>query len=130
MGWSEWKNFGKKAIFINLGTGTSFDVKSICEENGIDYTKLTSNNFIPKVTSISGSVGVVTMPSTNIELRIGKSSTVLPSATYDNTTGTVTVKNGSVMMGAYNNANNDKGVSGSYLTSGLTVTTYFVYIEE
>lgn len=31
--------------FIALGDGTSWDVKSVCEQNGIDYTKLTTSNF-------------------------------------------------------------------------------------
>ena len=41
---------------ISLGNGTSFDVKTVCANNGIDYTKLTVNNFI---------VGVSKMPSMN-----------------------------------------------------------------
>lgn len=36
----------KKGICINLGNGTSFDVKTVCVNNGIDYTKLTNSNFI------------------------------------------------------------------------------------
>lgn len=31
---------------IWLGYGTSFNVQSICAQNGLDYTKLNTNNFI------------------------------------------------------------------------------------
>lgn len=31
---------------IYLGTGTSFNVQSVCSQNGVDYTKLTKSNFI------------------------------------------------------------------------------------
>ena len=40
---------------ISLGNGTSFNVKNVCAQNGIDYTKLTNSNFIVGVSSISSS---------------------------------------------------------------------------
>lgn len=41
---------------IYLGTGTSFNVKTVCANNGIDYTKITASNFI---------VGASAIPSMN-----------------------------------------------------------------
>lgn len=46
-----------KGKCIYLGTGTSFDVKTVCEENGIDYTTLDSDvNFIVGASSIPKTV--------------------------------------------------------------------------
>lgn len=46
-----------KGKCIYLGTGTSFDVKTVCEENGIDYTTLdTDVNFIVGASSIPKTV--------------------------------------------------------------------------
>lgn len=41
-------NIGKVVTgkLINLGNGTSWNVVSVCNSNGIDYTKLTTANFI------------------------------------------------------------------------------------
>lgn len=42
------ENIGKVKTgkLINLGNGTSWNVVSVCNNNGIDYTKLTTANFI------------------------------------------------------------------------------------
>ena len=43
-GYNEGKN--GKATIVNLGKGQSFDVSDVCSKNGIDPTKLSTDNFL------------------------------------------------------------------------------------
>lgn len=82
-----------------LGTGTSFNIKTKCTENGIDYTKLTSNNFIVCLNTYSvndnvwiKSGGVITAGS--------KSNSGNPNKAYNATDGTLTVSVPSISANA------------------------------
>lgn len=111
--------------FVYLGTGTSFDVKSVCEEHGIDYTTLTNDNFITGISKGSAVTG-----STNWPYEVGH--TYCPNATgftrshtYAATTGVLTVKGNSqtvrIIQPSYSNYTRVK------VTQSMTCFAYLVY---
>jgi hypothetical protein len=110
---------------ISLGNGTSFDVKTVCANNGIDYTKLTANNFI---------VGVSSIPTSNSTGGSGVSfssgwgyvyaSGFTVKKTYNN--GVLTISGNSQSVYAYDTVN--KAIMDKHnKTQTATCFAYLVY---
>lgn len=74
------------ASIIHLGTGTSFDIKTLLPD--IDYTNLTSDNFIIAPASAS-----IYFSGTTVSGSISQSRGTSFTKSYDATTGVLTISN-------------------------------------
>lgn len=74
-----------------LGTATSYDIKTLFPE--IDYTKLTSSNFLVVSTGVGGNPAVASQLDRAHWVRFWSSGS---SASYNATTGIVSVSGGTV----------------------------------
>ena len=105
-----------KYTLVELGTGTSFDVKSIYP----NYTNLTASNFICQVISI-GVNGSATDNDAHNSSYSGSFS-VTPSLTYNASTGVVTIS-GTSNSRSYKTWGN----TGTVITATATVKVYLKY---
>ena len=91
---------GKKAVkespsdfglgkFVDLGTGTSFNIVSLCKALGIDYTKLSSSNFLVELAENSISKDNVS-GTCNAEKRVGAYYRATFNKSYDAKSGILT----------------------------------------
>ncbi len=105
-----------KYTLVELGTGTSFDVKSIYP----NYANLTASNFICQVVSISVSGSATDNDAHNSSYNGGFS--VTPSLSYNASTGVVTI-------GGTSNSRSYKtwGNTGTVITATATVKVYLKY---
>ena len=92
------ENIGKVVTgkVVYLGTGNSFDVRSICANNGIDYTKLVNGNFISGIYNMpaaysSQSDSPVNGYTTGLPFNIQALGTGAASHSYNAGTGVLTV---------------------------------------
>lgn len=97
-----------KRVF-DLGTNTSFDVKAICNENNIDYTVLTADNFAVSSFSKSGLATSYGAPSVSLE------------KSYTASTGVATIR------GKYNYSKYDYQAEKTvYYTTYYSVNAYLI----
>lgn len=113
---------------IYLGTGTRFDVRAVCANNGLDYTKLTTSNFIVGASGTNYASNFVKdefIPNTLWTCYMeGYASNI--SHAYNASTGTLSV-NGYQHRTAIRYTNYDKGTWQS-LTQTMTCFAYLVYM--
>lgn len=113
------ENIGKLANgikIIGLGTTTSYDVKTVCANNGIDHTKLTASNFICVTTSIGrAAVSNISLVSGQwlLQIRNGYSGAVPAITGYNASTGVVTASNGWIRATGHNGNDSNRTLSGS-----------------
>ena len=105
-----------KYTLVELGTGTSFDIKSVYS----NYSKLTTSNFICQVVSISVSGSATDNDAHNSSY--SGSFSVTPSITYNSSTGIVSISSTS-------NSRSYKtwGNTGTIITATATVKVYLKY---
>lgn len=123
MGWSEPKKLQKKAVCINLGTDKTIDVVSICEENGIDYTLLSEENFIVGVSGGSANTNT-TFKAVNGYLNRASKFTI--GCSYDNSTGKLTLSGYTQKIYATDSTTAVETAR----TQTFTTFAFLVYIEE
>ncbi|MFR2534184.1 MAG: hypothetical protein ACLS95_02990 [Clostridia bacterium] len=105
-----------KYTLVELGTGTSFDIKSVYS----NYSKLTTSNFICQVVSISVSGSATDNDAHNSSY--SGSFSVTPSITYNSSTGIVNIS-GTSNSRSYKTWGN----TGTIITATATVKVYLKY---
>ena len=108
-------NTGKYTL-VDLGTGSSFDVKSVYA----DYSSLTNDNFIVKVENIS--VSGQGTNNDNDNSSYSGSFSVTPTLSYDSSTGILSLGNLSRRR-SYKTWGN----TGTIITATATVRVYLIY---
>ncbi len=105
-----------KVGLIELGTGTSFDVKTVYS----DYASLTASNFICQVVSVSTNGSQTSNDANNSSYSGGFNLT--PTINYNASTGVATV-GGTSGSRSYKTYGND----GTIITTKVTVKVYLKY---
>lgn len=88
-------NESNKSSVHYLGTGTSFNIKEICDELNIDTTTLTEDNFIVGMQSIPSSSGSVSTSVNTATKSMNLNGNTI-SKTYDATTATLTISGNTI----------------------------------
>lgn len=93
----------KSTSIYYLGTALSFNIKELLPN--VDYTSLTSNNFIVQTTGFSGgSVFVKNEPHAyDLSISVHEPSISLPTINYDPSTGIVKINRGSARSSMWAN---------------------------
>ena len=113
-----------KGKCIYLGAGTSFNVQSICANNGLDYKKLTSSNFI--VGASGGSAASITNTSASgyYNNPVASVGGFTVSKSYNASTGVLNISGNGQTVTAKLTGND----STRSTTQGIAVFAYLVYV--
>ena len=109
---------------IALGEGTSFNVKTICANNGIDYTKLTKDNFIFGITDIQDTQGDYHWTYEVGFAYVSKGYGCKPTLSYNASTGLVTVSGNEQILKIMQLAYPDR--EWSQVTQTMTVSVWLI----
>lgn len=112
---------------ISLGTGTSFNVKTVCANNGIDYTKLTNNNFIVGIRKANAFNNKDSNMYQDVEghYNYAQGDGVTASHSYNASTGVLTCS-GSAQTIRWRDYNYSQATRNSW-TQSMTMFAYLVY---
>ena len=107
---------------ISLGNGTSFNVKTVCANNGIDYTKLTNSNFITGARSVPNTQ--TGAQSTSYGYAYAQATGFSISHSYNSSSGTLTISGNAQVLHT-----RDSSTGGSVInaTQYATCFAYLVY---
>lgn len=120
------ENIGQisKGKCIYLGVGTSFNVQSVCANNGLDYKKLTNSNFIVGASGGGGTSITNTSASGYYNNPVASVGGFTVSRSYNASTGVLTISGNGQTVTAKLTGND----STRSTTQGITVFAYLVYV--
>lgn len=113
-----------KGKCIYLGTGTSFNVQTVCANNGLDYTKLTNSNFIVGASGGAATSITNTSASGYYNNPVAAVGGFTVSYSYNASTGVLTVAGNGQTVTAYLTGNNTTKST----AQGITLFAYLVYV--